>query len=223
MVDACVRAGKEGRKFRIIVVIPAIPGFAGDLRANAAAGTRAIMDYQYKSICRGENSIFARIEAQGVDPHQHMFFFNLRSYDRLHVTPELREQEERSGVKYADLQRAVADEIAAPSDTGRTNRQAAVDKKRRFEDQRQDAGRGDQGGITDPDSIADDAMLNDKKPSKEPWEGEAEEEKEHFFQEELYVHGKVCIIDDRTVIVGSSNINDRVGAMAWCHLCSLPC
>ena len=43
IVDACVRAGKEGRKFRVIVIIPAIPGFAGDLRSDAATGTRAIM------------------------------------------------------------------------------------------------------------------------------------------------------------------------------------
>ena len=25
-----------------------------------------------------------------------------------------------------------------------------------------------------------------------------------------YIHGKVCIVDDRVVICGSSNINDRV-------------
>lgn len=68
IVDASVRAGKEGRKFRVIIIIPAIPGFAGDLRQDAAAGTRAIMDYQYKSIHRGEHSIMGQIAAQGVDP-----------------------------------------------------------------------------------------------------------------------------------------------------------
>lgn len=68
IVEAVVRAGKEGRKFRVMIVIPCIPGFAGDLRENAAAGTRAIMDYQYKSILRGENSIFEQVSAQGVDP-----------------------------------------------------------------------------------------------------------------------------------------------------------
>lgn len=68
IVDACVRAGKEGRKFRVIIVIPAIPGFAGDLRQPEANGTRFIMDYQYKSICRGEHSIMGQIAAQGVDP-----------------------------------------------------------------------------------------------------------------------------------------------------------
>ena len=67
-MEACVRAAKEGRKFRVIIVIPAIPGFAGDLRSDAANGTRAVMDYQYKSINRGENSIMGQIAKEGVDP-----------------------------------------------------------------------------------------------------------------------------------------------------------
>ena len=68
IVEACVRAGREGRKFRVIILIPAIPGFAGDLRSDAANGTRAVMDYQYKSICRGEDSIMGQIAKEGVDP-----------------------------------------------------------------------------------------------------------------------------------------------------------
>jgi phospholipase D1/2 len=111
IADACIRAGKEGRKFRVIIVIPAIPGFAGDLRDNAAAGTRAIMDYQYKSINRGEESIFGKIRAAGIDPNEHIFVFNLRSYDRVNKTPALKKQEEESGVSYQEVQRAQAEEI----------------------------------------------------------------------------------------------------------------
>ncbi|KAF2205710.1 phospholipase D/nuclease [Delitschia confertaspora ATCC 74209] len=209
IVDAVVRAAKENRKFKVIIVIPAIPGFAGDLRENAAAGTRAIMDYQFKSICRGEHSIYGRIDAQGINPRDYIFIFNLRSYDRIHVTPTLREHEEKSGMKYSELQRAQADELEASADDEGARRNAA-EKKRRFEgEQGKSVGLGDQGGIIDPDSIADDAMLNDKKPSTEKWEGEPEAEKENFFQEELYVHAKVCIIDDKYAICGSANINDR--------------
>ena len=170
------------------------------------------MDYQYKSIWRGKHSIFGQIEAQGVDPKNHIFVFNLRSYDRLNVTQTLKAQEEKSGIPYHELQRAEADEIMAPDDDGNEAREAAADKKRRFEDQRGDISLGDEGGTIDPDSIADDAMLNDKKVSGEKWDGDPEKEKENFFQEELYVHAKVCIVDDKTVICGSSNINDRVSA-----------
>lgn len=111
IVDAVIAASKEDRKFRVIIMMPAIPGFAGDLRDSAAAGTRAIMDYQYKSICRGEESIFGKIKAAGIDPSQYIYCFNLRSYDRLNKTPELKKQEEKSGVTYQEVQRAEAEEI----------------------------------------------------------------------------------------------------------------
>lgn len=111
IVDACVKAHEEGRKFRVILVIPCIPGFAGDLRSDAATGTRAIMDYQYKSICRGDHSIYGRIRAAGADPTKYIFVFNLRSYDRLNSTPALKKQQETSGVTYGELQRAEAEEI----------------------------------------------------------------------------------------------------------------
>ncbi len=111
IVDAILAAAKEDRKFRVVMVIPCIPGFAGDLRSDAAAGTRAIMDYQYKSICRGEHSIYGRLRAENVDPTKYIFVFNLRSYDRINKTPALKAQEESSGVKYQELQRAQAEEV----------------------------------------------------------------------------------------------------------------
>lgn len=48
--------------------------------------------------------------------------------------------------------------------------------------------------------------------SDEPWEGDRENIKKLLVQEELYIHGKVCIVDDRIAICGSANINDRVSA-----------
>ena len=210
IVDAIVSAAKEGRNFKMIIIIPAIPGFAGDLRDNAAAGTRAIMDYQFKSICRGDESIFGRLRAQDIDPEKYIFFFNLRSYDRINVTPTLKKREEKSGMSYMELETVEIDELeASPEEGGEAARQKAAELRKKYMDESEAVGKGDQGGIIDPDSIADDAMLTEKKPSNEEWEGEPEDEKQHFFQEELYIHAKICIIDDKTVICGSSNINDR--------------
>ena len=219
IVDACVRAGKENRKFRVIVVIPAIPGFAGDLRDDAAMGTRAIMDYQYKSINRGENSIFSQIRAQGVEPGEHIFFFNLRSYDRLNKTRAMKAQEEKSGVTYQEVQRAEAEEIMGEgvhdttdkksSGIDETEKERLIERKRKFEAHRQEAGHGENLSPND-DTIAATAMLNGGKVSDQKWDGDGEEEKSNYVQEELYIHGKLCIVDDRIVICGSSNINDRV-------------
>jgi phospholipase D1/2 len=225
MVNASIRADKEGRKFRIIIVIPAIPGFAGDLREDAAIGTRAIMDYQFKSINRGENSIMGQLSKAGLDPTKYIFIFNLRAYDRINKTPALIRQEEDSGVSYQELQRAEAEEIMGSGIHGYTDgssddeaatartvssdeKERIIDRKRKFEAARRQVDAEDP--ITSTDSIAEDAMARGGLVSEEPWEGEDKEaEKENFVQEELYVHAKLLIADDRTVICGSSNLNDR--------------
>lgn len=225
MVNACVRAAKEGRKFRIIIVIPAIPGFAGDLREDAAIGTRAIMDYQYKSINRGEHSIMGQLKKEGLDPNQYIFVFNLRAYDRINKTPALIQQEKDSGISYQQLQRAEAEEIMGTGIHGyegeRSEKEARgtgasvsedeqhriIDRKRQFEAARKNLDVKDP--VTSADSIAEDAMARGGLVSEEPWEGEPEEEKANFVQEELYIHAKLLIADDKTVICGSSNLNDR--------------
>ncbi|KAK7735580.1 hypothetical protein SLS53_007494 [Cytospora paraplurivora] len=241
IVDAVVRAGKEGRKFRIIIMIPAVPGFAGDLRNDAAIGTRAIMDYQYKSILRGEHSIFEQVRKEGVDPTQHIFFFNLRSYDRLNVTPSVRKQEEESGLKYQDYQRAQAEEIMGDGIHGVKDVYGEADKhmgkdskkhwikshaekfqnkregqkddgaehkedvKRRFEAARQEG----QAEVRSSSSVAQCAMAGTGRVLDELWEGDPEDEVNHWIQEELYIHAKLLIADDKIVICGSSNLNDR--------------
>ncbi|PFH62692.1 hypothetical protein XA68_12370 [Ophiocordyceps unilateralis] len=226
MVDAVVRAAKEGRKFRIIIIIPAIPGFAGDLRENAASGTRAIMDYQYKSICRGEHSIFERIKAQGVDPSQHIFFFNLRSYDRLNKTHAIAEAEKKTGISYQQVQRAEAEEIMAEgvygfeddsSDDGRQSKgknksnapsgpsDDVIQARKAFEEAKPDE------EVVSAASVAHHALVGQGSLKDEPWDSHEDPESEmrNWIQEELYVHAKLLIADDRVVICGSSNINDR--------------
>lgn len=198
IVDACVNAAKEGRKFKVIILIPCIPGFAGDLRSDDAAGTRAIMHYQYQSICRGEHSIFGRIKAAGYDPTQYIFVFNLRSYDRINFTPTLAEREKKSGVKYVEVQRAHAEETMTTglhhtskeardevkiSDQAKKERDEVIARRKLFE--------GD-SGMTDPqeksgdpdspemghdpttlsrDTISQDSLLGEKRVSDEAWAG----------------------------------------------------
>ncbi|EON97584.1 putative phospholipase d p1 protein [Phaeoacremonium minimum UCRPA7] len=241
IVEACVRAGKEGRKFRVIIVIPAVPGFAGDLRDDAAIGTRAIMDYQYKSICRGEHSIFGQIRAEGVDPTNHIFFFNLRSYDRLNKTPAVVKQEQESGIKYQEVQRAEAEEIMGSGIHGTTDAEGGrdkhmgqklgdsdqkksqidkenaeeehksdaaeeqTDKKRKFEAAKQEG----QAETKSDASVAQHAIAGTGPVTDLHWDGDPKDEVENWIQEELYIHAKLLIADDRIVVCGSSNLNDR--------------
>ncbi|VUC22019.1 unnamed protein product [Clonostachys rosea] len=226
MVDAVLRAAKENRKFKIIIIIPAIPGFAGDLRGNAAAGTRAIMDYQYKSICRGEHSIFEQIKAQGVDPRKYIFFFNLRSYDRLNKTPALKAAEKKSGVSYQQVQRAEAEEImgegihgtfGARSETQHPrlgkhqNKLESTDEEvRKVMEAKKKFDEALEGEVLTSASVAHHAMQGQGSILDEVWdENDPESEVQNWVQEELYVHSKILIADDRIVICGSSNLNDR--------------
>lgn len=205
-----MRASKEGRKFRVIAVIPAIPGFPGDLRESAATGTRAIIDYQYKSICRGEHSIMSQIAAAGVDPKKHIFFFNLRIYDRLHKSKSLEDKEKATGVEYTDIQRAQAAEVMGEEGVtgGRgwddTSSESSIDsdggaeygrqlkqRKEKFEKTGEGKKKKKNGDSKEHDSIAADAMLGKRDVHDEEWDGDEENERQNFVNEELYVHAKV--------------------------------
>ncbi|ODA76683.1 hypothetical protein RJ55_07954 [Drechmeria coniospora] len=234
IVDAVVRASRESRRFRVIILIPAVPGFAGDLRDNAASGTRAIMDYQYKSICRGEHSIFGRIKAEGIDPSEYIFFFNLRSYDRLNKTHAICVAEKKTGISYQQVQRAEAEEIMATGVHGLED-DSSNDEHGRFHGKQHDSKHEEKSAsqteasknamqakklfyeakpdeeVTTVASVAHYAMSGQKSLKDETWDKNADPESEirNWIQEELYIHSKLLIADDRVVICGSSNLNDR--------------
>jgi len=67
IVSRILRAWQSGEEFRVIVLMPAVPAFAGDLKSDGALGTRAIMEFQYASINRGGYSIM-QVLAQSLVP-----------------------------------------------------------------------------------------------------------------------------------------------------------
>jgi len=111
IVERVTRAAHEGTRFRIIICLPCVPGFAGDLQADGSKGTRAIMGYQYKSISRGRHSIFEALQSLGIDPNQYISFYNLRSYDRINAGDQLAQMERDSGMGYTQAQMAFAQEM----------------------------------------------------------------------------------------------------------------
>ncbi|CAG7970420.1 unnamed protein product, partial [Penicillium nalgiovense] len=153
----------------------------------------------------------------------HVFVFALRAYDRINKTPVLEDLEKQADVTYQDIQRGIAETIMSESvhpavgkDGDDNEKDYAADqsakeetlrKLQNFQDKVDQRTTGD--GFNSKDSVAHCSMLNGGKVSDENWEGDPEAEKGNFVQEELYVHGKVCIVDDRTIICGSANINDR--------------
>lgn len=103
LVHRILRAAREGTAFHVVICIPCIPCFAGDL--DKADGLLAIMAYQYQSICRGPTSIFGLLRQAGVNPAQYFSFYNLRGFDRiLNDGPGIEHAERVSGVSYVEME-----------------------------------------------------------------------------------------------------------------------
>ncbi|XP_009417749.2 phospholipase D zeta 1 isoform X1 [Musa acuminata AAA Group] len=79
-----IRAEKEKKCFRVIIVLPLLPGFQGGIDDGGSASVRAIMHWQYQTICRGSNSILQKLhDTIGPRAHDFISFYGLRTYGRL--------------------------------------------------------------------------------------------------------------------------------------------
>ncbi|KAK1385618.1 Phospholipase [Heracleum sosnowskyi] len=84
MYRRIIRAHHEKKSFRVIIVIPLLPGFQGGIDDAGAASVRAIMHWQYRTICRGQNSILHNLyDLLGARVHDYISFYGLRSYGKL--------------------------------------------------------------------------------------------------------------------------------------------
>jgi len=209
MVDRIIRADREGEDFKIVVAMPAVPAFAGDLKSDDALGTRAIMEFQYNSISRGGHSIMETLRSEGgiQDPGRYIRFYNLRNYDRINTSTTMADAEQRSGVRYEDARRE-HDDVVGAGYGGRGEETGARwgERNSQYERYQEAASR-----VSDQTWDTVSACYMDSGPDLHsvPWNGEPDAEIDAFVSEELYIHSKILIADDSLVICGSANLNDR--------------
>jgi phospholipase D1/2 len=234
MVERIIRAARNGEKYKMIIMIPSVPAFAGDLKGDDALGTRAIMEFQYDSINRGGHSIYEEIARAGFNPMDYIRFYNLRSYDRINTSNVMREAEQASGVSYNQASEGYDAAHDASRDYqayrppptaeygvyemdgstpagygGQGQEQRKQDDYQRYQQEATKIG-GRQGlGDGRWDSVSECYMLNGEDIRNVPWEGGNVSEMDAFVSEELYIHSKLLIADDQIVICGSANLNDR--------------
>ncbi|GLT94856.1 hypothetical protein SLE2022_125730 [Rubroshorea leprosula] len=84
LYNRILQAHKEEKCFRVIVVIPLLPGFQGGVDDAGAATVRAIMHWQYRTISSEKTSILHKLNVLlGPKTQDYISFYGLRSYGRL--------------------------------------------------------------------------------------------------------------------------------------------
>ena len=83
LVERVVRAAKNEESWRAMIVIPLMPGFQNTVDSEGGTSIRLIMQYQFRSICRGESSIFGRLRAQSIEPEDYIQFYGLRAWGKI--------------------------------------------------------------------------------------------------------------------------------------------
>ncbi|KAG9245280.1 phospholipase-like protein D1 [Calycina marina] len=83
LVERAIRAFEKGENWRCTVLIPLMPGFQNTVDEAEGTSVRLIMQCQFRSICRGEGSIFERLRSHGIEPEGFINFYSLRSWGRI--------------------------------------------------------------------------------------------------------------------------------------------
>uniref|UniRef100_A0A8C5NF27 Phospholipase n=1 Tax=Gouania willdenowi TaxID=441366 RepID=A0A8C5NF27_GOUWI len=84
IIERILRAHKEGKKYRVYVVTPLLPGFEGDITTGGGNAIQAVMHFNYRTMIRGEYSIISQLKRE-MDDHwmNYISFAGLRTHTEL--------------------------------------------------------------------------------------------------------------------------------------------
>ena len=83
LVERITRAHENEEQWAACLVIPLMPGFQNSVDSQDGTSIRLIMQCQYRSICRGETSLFGRLRARGIEPEDYIRFYSLRQWGKI--------------------------------------------------------------------------------------------------------------------------------------------
>ena len=89
LVERIIRAFQKGEPWRAVILIPLMPGFQNTVDSQDGTSVRLIMQCQFRSICRGDSSIFGKLKAQGIEPEDYIQFYGLRSWGMIGPAKQL--------------------------------------------------------------------------------------------------------------------------------------
>ena len=72
----------------MVVFIPLMPGFEGDVLKGDSAVLKTQIKYQQETISKGKNSLFKLLEDEGINPSDYIKFYGLRQHDLFNNVPK---------------------------------------------------------------------------------------------------------------------------------------
>ncbi|KAK3719337.1 Phospholipase D1 [Vermiconidia calcicola] len=83
LVERIIRAYENDEHWGACIVIPLMPGFQNSVDSQDGTSIRLIMQCQYRSICRGDSSIFGCLKERGIEPEDYIRFYSLRQWGKI--------------------------------------------------------------------------------------------------------------------------------------------
>ena len=88
MVDRIRTAIEKNDNFYIMVLIPLLPGFTGEVDQSEATFLKVIMHWQYRAIFRHRNSLLRRVSLLTDHPEKYIKFYSLRGHGKINGIPK---------------------------------------------------------------------------------------------------------------------------------------
>ncbi|KAA0190070.1 Phospholipase D [Fasciolopsis buskii] len=76
-----LRAHKEGKPFRVFIILPLVPGFPGEFGNPTSRSQHIIWHYTRLSLFSGEQALFPRLARQVPDPNDYVSVCGLRTFE----------------------------------------------------------------------------------------------------------------------------------------------
>ncbi|ORY97460.1 hypothetical protein BCR43DRAFT_489806 [Syncephalastrum racemosum] len=220
IVDRIKRAHREKKKFRVIVVIPSAPGFEGDFanQGSRSMALRSVAHYQYLSISRGGYSVLEKLQQANIPAEEYIGFYSLRNWGQIKSQPRqsgtTTTSPRASATSKEDSFYNTPPDSAATTLVGSTNSSSDMLQKRleaaglvRSGSKKRNRARTMM--MNNNGSSRAGAAASIEAPLPRSRSGDYNDGRMDYVTEQVYIHSKLMIVDDKTVICGSANLNDR--------------
>uniref|UniRef100_A0A7N6AZY5 Phospholipase n=1 Tax=Anabas testudineus TaxID=64144 RepID=A0A7N6AZY5_ANATE len=84
IAERIIRAYRDGKRYRVYVVTPLLPGFEGDINTGGGSAIQAVMHFNYRTMNRGDYSIISQLRREMGDKWMnYISFAGLRTHAEL--------------------------------------------------------------------------------------------------------------------------------------------